>query len=433
MQKPTEVQNMLADLFSDLNQATMLWQFAILAASLAFAWIVARAVRQRVPEAEGALKFGIGGLSRAVFPLTALLLVLLSRAVLKQWYHVHVLNIAVPLLGSLALIRLAVYVLRSLFAPSGWLHTSERLIAAVVWIGLALHITGLLPEILDVLDSFGFRMGKIRISLLLILQGLVAIAATLLIAMWLGRILESRLMRTEQMDMNLRVILSKLVRALLIFVGILIALPVAGIDLTVLSVFGGALGVGLGFGLQKIASNYVSGFIILADRSIRLGDVVTIDNRHGVISRLGTRYTVVRAMDGTEALIPNETLVTSTVVNHSFSNREVLARLTLQISYQSPLEAAMTIMADAARAQPRVLRKPEPQAILKSFADNGIELELNFWIADPEEGAGSLKSAIQLEIWREFQRAGIEIPYPQRDIRIISGKPGQASGAGLAQ
>ncbi|MEW5944168.1 MAG: mechanosensitive ion channel domain-containing protein, partial [Pseudomonadota bacterium] len=295
-----------------------------------------------------------------------------------------------------------------------------------------LHITGLLPEILDVLDSFGFRMGKVRISLLLILQGLVAIAATLLIAMWLGRILESRLMRTEQMDMNLRVILSKLVRALLIFVGVLIALPVAGIDLTVLSVFGGALGVGLGFGLQKIASNYVSGFIILADRSIRLGDVVTIDNRHGVISRLGTRYTVVRAMDGTEALIPNETLVTSTVVNHSFSNREVLARLTLQISYQSPLEAAMTIMADAARAQPRVLRKPEPQAILKSFADNGIELELNFWIADPEEGAGSLKSAIQLEIWREFQRAGIGIPYPQRDIRIISGKPGQASGAGLA-
>ncbi|MEW5944499.1 MAG: mechanosensitive ion channel protein MscS, partial [Pseudomonadota bacterium] len=179
MQKPTEVQNMLADLFSDLNQATMLWQFAILAASLAFAWIVARAVRQRVPEAEGALKFGIGGLSRAVFPLTALLLVLLSRAILKQWYHVHVLNIAVPLLGSLALIRLAVYVLRSLFAPSGWLHTSERLIAAVVWIGLALHITGLLPEILDVLDSFGFRMGKVRISLLLILQGLVAIAATL--------------------------------------------------------------------------------------------------------------------------------------------------------------------------------------------------------------------------------------------------------------
>lgn len=419
MQKPTEVQNMLADLFSDLNQATMLWQIAIFAASLAFAWIVTRMVRQRVPEAEGALKFGIGGLSRVIFPLTALLLVLVSRAILKQWHHVHVLNIAAPLLGSLALIRLAVYVLRSLFAPSGWLHTSERLIAAVVWIGLALHITGLLPEILDMLDGFGFRMGRVRISLLLVLQGIVSVAVTMLIAMWLGRITESRLMRAERLDMNLRVILSKFVRALLIFIGILIALPAAGIDLTVLSVFGGALGVGLGFGLQKIASNYISGFIILADRSIRLGDIVTIDNRHGVISQLGTRYTVVRSLDGTEALIPNETLISSTVVNHSFSNREVLARLTLQISYQSPLETAMKIMADAAKAQPRVLRKPEPQAILKSFADNGIELELNFWIADPEEGSGSLKSEIQLAIWREFQRAGIEIPCPQREVRII--------------
>jgi small-conductance mechanosensitive channel len=242
-------------------------------------------------------------------------------------------------------------------------------------------------------------------------------------AMWLGRVLETRVMATEHLDMNLRVVLSKLFRALLVVLGILVALPLAGIDITVLSVFGGALGVGIGFGLQKIASNYVSGFIILLDRSIHPGDSLTVDGRFGTVSQLTARYMVLKGLDGTEAIIPNETLISSTVINHSYTNRHIRVGISVQVGYQSDLERAMEIMKEAATQQPRVLADPETKVFLKSFGDNGIDLEMSIWINDPEEGQLGLKSDINLEIWRQFQAAGIEIPYPQRDVRIIGNAP----------
>ncbi|MEQ1742154.1 MAG: mechanosensitive ion channel domain-containing protein, partial [Candidatus Nitrotoga sp.] len=209
----------------------------------------------------------------------------------------------------------------------------------------------------------------------------------------------------------------------LVVLGILIALPLAGIDITVLSVFGGALGVGIGFGLQKIASNYVSGFIILLDRSIHPGDVLTVDGRFGKVTQLTTRYLVLQNNDGTEAIIPNEILITSTVINHSYTNRQLRIAIPVQISYQSDLDRAMEIMKQAAANQTRVLADPETKVYLKSFSDNGIDLEMGIWIDDPEEGQLNLCSDINMEIWRKFQVSGIEIPYPQRDIRIISGQP----------
>ena len=245
----------------------------------------------------------------------------------------------------------------------------------------------------------------------------------MLAALWIGRTVKEKVMATEHLDMNLRVVLSKLLQSALVIIGILIALPLAGIDITVLSVFGGALGIGIGFGLQKIASNYVSGFIILLDRSIHPGDVLTVDGRFGKVSQLTTRYMVLMGNDGTEAIIPNETLVSSTVINHSYSNRQIRIGIPIQISYQSDVQRAMDIMKQAAVRHARVLSTPETKVYLKSFGDNGIDLELSTWINDPKEGQLNLRSDINMEIWRQFQQAGIEIPFPQRDVRIISGLP----------
>jgi small-conductance mechanosensitive channel len=418
---PDATRNLLIAFLSDLEQTSILWQMAVLAFSLALAWGINHLL-SRFPKSDGVSKVGLGGVLRVAFPLTALLLVLIGRAALKNWYSVNLLNIVVPLLFALMLIRLVVYTLREVFAPSSWLHGSERFIATVIWFGFALHLTGFLPDILEAMDYVSFNVGKQRISLLIILSGILSILVTMLAAMWLARVLERKVMATKNLDMNLRVVFSKLIRATLAVLGILIALPLAGIDITVLSVFGGALGVGIGFGLQKIASNYVSGFIILLDRSIHPGDVLTVDGRFGKVSQLTTRYLVLLSADGTEAIIPNETLIGSTVINHSYTNRQVRIVIPVQVSYQSDVQRAMEIMKQAAANQPRVLADPETKVYLKSFGDNGIDLEMGIWISDPEEGQLNLCSDINMEIWRKFQEVGIEIPYPQRDIRIVSGQ-----------
>ena len=207
--------------------------------------------------------------------------------------------------------------------------------------------------------------------------------------------------------------------ALLAVLALLIALPAVGIDLTVLSVFGGALGVGLGFGLQKIASNYVSGFIILMDRSVSLGDVVAVDRHSGEIVKMAARYVVVRGLDGTETLIPNETLVTSPVVNFSYSDRRVRVAVQAQISYGSDLDAATRIMDEAAMRHPRVLHDPAPATVVTRLADSGIDLELGAWISDPQSGQGGLRSDLLRDILRDFRAGGIEIPYPQREVRVF--------------
>ncbi len=214
--------------------------------------------------------------------------------------------------------------------------------------------------------------------------------------------------------------------------GVLIALQAVGIDLTLLTVFGGALGVGIGLGLQKLASNYIAGFTILLDRSIRLGDMITVDNRFGVVAKVTSRYVVVRGLDGIEAIVPNETLVTTTVLNHSYSNREIRVAVTVQVGYDSDVELALKLIEDTARAQPRVLGTPnEPMAFLVRFADSGIDLELGVWINDPENGQLNLKSALNQAILRAFRAHGIGIPYPRREVRIVG--PANVLGDGAAE
>lgn len=429
MQSDSEFQSLLRSLIIHAQEISVLWQLAVLFASLGFAWLLQRQFRQRIPtqvSTGGPLKIGVNSMSRLTFPLFALALVIPGRWMLHHWYSTHLLNIVIPLLFALALIRAVVYMLRRGFSSQAWLRPWERFIGWAVWIGVALYITGLLPGILTLLDDVSFHVGQQRFSVLLIAQGILAFTASMLLAFWLASSFETRVMKAEALDINQRVILSKITRIILIVVGTLIALPMIGVDITVLSVFGGALGVGLGLSLRKIASNYISGFIILLDRSLRIGDVVTVENRKGEVTALTTRYVVLKVDDGTEALIPNDTFITSTVVSQTYSDHRIRLVLPIQISYTSPIDVAMNIMLDAAKKQQQILPDPEPVVFLREFADNGINLELIVWVEDPEGGALRLRSGLNLEIWSEFQKNGIDVPLPQREVRLV--RPAKSGG-----
>jgi small-conductance mechanosensitive channel len=297
---------------------------------------------------------------------------------------------------------------------------SERAISFTIFGALILYYVGVLPEIANVLADAKLPIGKTELSMLDLGRDALILILAIVAALWVSGFIEHQLMRSKSGDVNARVVVAKLFRALLLLVGVLIALSVVGIDITVLSVFGGALGVGIGLGLQKLASNYIAGFTILLDRSVRIGDMITVDNRFGVVSKATARYVVVRSLDGVEAIVPNETLVTTTVLNHSYSSRDIKLGVPIQISYDSDLDLAMRLMTDIALSEPRVLQQPNPPVVvILRFADNGIDLELAVWINDPENGQGNLKSALYLSIWRAFRAHDIKIPYPQREVRLI--------------
>jgi len=417
---------LLHDLWGDFQQPDFLWQAGSLCLSLLLGWWLSRLLRQHnlnqsATERSALQAFGAAGLKRVAFPLLALLLVLVARKALKHWGHVSLLDLAVPLLLSMALVRATIYVLRRAFSPSGWLATSERFIAMTIWLCLAIYITGLSEPLIEMLEQVDFSVGKQKLDLWILLHGAVTVFATVLVALWVAGMVENRLRAAEQMDSNVRVVLGRLAKALLSVLALLLSLSLVGIDVTALSVFGGALAVGLGFGLQKIASNYVSGFIILLDRSIRIGNVISVDGgTAGVVTQITTRYTVVRSLTGTEVIIPNEYLVSNIVQNQSYTDTRVRVALALQVAYGTDLETAMRLMEEAAQGQARVLADPAPKGLLTAFADSGINLELGFWIADPHEGTGNVRSEINLAIWRAFRANRIEIPFPQREVRLIA-------------
>ena len=415
----------LIELWGDLRQPDILWQVVALGVALVAARMISHAIRIPRVEASGVWKFGVGGLKRILFPVIALVLVLAARAVLQRWHHVNLLHLAVPLIGSLALIRVLFYALRHVFPPGGTLAAFERSIALLVWGVVALHMAGVLPDVVEFLDDIRFGIGRQHISLWLVLQAIFWVLLTLLVALWAGSAIEARLMRAETLHSSLRAVLSRLSKALLLLLSVLIVLPVLGIDLTVLSVFGGALGVGLGFGLQKIASNYISGFIILIERSIRLGDLITADNFYGEVKAITTRHVVLRGMDGREAIIPNETLMTSTVISHTHSDKRVRLALQVQVSYDDDVERTLGLLGKLATAHPRVLDSPAPAAMIVKFADSGIDLELGFWIDDPEGGSQNVRSDLSRAILAAFRSEGISIPYPQREVRVLNDNASQ--------
>ena len=428
MNSEMQIDNLATALMRDFDRPDSWWQIVVLLVCLGLAKTIEHLVIARKLNAGHAAdlhwRIGQGGLRRMTFPLVGMALVLVARLLLREWHPVNLLSIAIPLLFSLAVIRLVFYVLRHSFNPSGWLASFERTFAMLVWAVVALHIVGLLPQVLDLLESVSFTVGKQKLNLWLIAQAIFTVVISLLVALWLSSLVDAKLTRAEDMDGNLRVVFSRLTKAVLMVLAVLIGLPLVGIDLTTLSVFGGALGVGLGFGLQKIASNYVSGFIILLDHSIRIGNMIAVAGERGQVTRITTRYTVLKAATGVEAIVPNEVLVGSVVLNESFTDQRVRFPLRVQVSYACDVEQAMTLVEEAARAQGRVLADPAPKASIVEFGDNGITLELGFWISDSQLGTISLRSDINLAIWKAFRTAGIEIPYPQREVRMIGGLPG---------
>ena len=430
----TQFNQLTAALGQDFRAPTFIWQVAVAVLGIAAAWLIAHQFTPKFDGAAtlhgGATRWGLGrgGFNRIAFPLLAFLFIAAGKVLLGRIQHTELLDITLTLLTSFVLVRLAVYMLRAILPPSQFLKGSERVIAIVLWGGVALYITGLHEPLVQFLDDMQIPIGRQHVSLLVLIQGVISVVVALVISLWLGQLVEARVMGALNLSAGLRVVLAKFVRALSIVLAFLIGLSIMNIDLTVLSVFGGALGVGLGFGLQKTASNYVSGFIILLDRSIRPGDMITVDNRTGVVSQLNARYTVVKALDGTEAIIPNDTLMTTTVINQTYTDSRVVTKLSLQVSYQSPIDEALGILKQAALNHPRVLKDPGPAAQIDEFGDNGILLNLYLWIADPENGAGQLKSDLFLTIWKAFQAAGIEIPYPQREVRMLNGGPPPGTG-----
>jgi small-conductance mechanosensitive channel len=297
---------------------------------------------------------------------------------------------------------------------------SERVISAGILVILVLHYLGALTDFQRTLEDITLPIGKSHFNLWQACTAVLLAVITLFVSMWISSLIEARLMGSR-LDPNLRVVLSKFTRALLLLVGVLVALSVAGIDLTVLSVFGGALGVGIGLGLQKIASNYIAGFTILLDRSLRMGDVITVDGRYGVVAGLTARYVRLRGLDGVETIVPNETLVTTSVLNHSPATREIFMSLPFTVAYDTDLELAMRLLVEAADAQPRVLQDNfKPKGYVSRFGDNGVELLLGFWIRDPEQGRQNLTSEINLAAWRAFQKHGIRLPFPQREVRLLN-------------
>jgi small-conductance mechanosensitive channel len=423
----TEMQLIWRELLDDLPKATMYWQLLVIGASIAVALLMSGLLRAYVmSHAPGGWKVGIGGFNRVLFPLSSLVFIYIGKYVLIQWQHVSLLILSVNLLWAMAAIRLCVYGMRYIFSEGGWVRTMEHLISRAIWLVLALHLTGFWLPILNFFEEITFSVGKTHLNLLIVIQAILTILFTLFVSLSLSRMLENKMMRAENVDVNVRVVLSKLVRIVLSIIAILIAMSGVGIDITLLSVFGGALGVGLGFGLQKVASNYLSGFIILLDDSLHIGDVVTVDTHYGVVSELRFRYMVLRKLDGTEVIIPHETLMTTSVINHSHTERKARIVMPVQVSFDGDLELAMRLLKGVANQHPRVLEEPAVDVQIKGFGENGIDLNLTFWIPDPEEGWAILQSEIYLEVWREFKKHGIVMPYPQREVRMLSSPAVQA-------
>jgi small-conductance mechanosensitive channel len=417
----------LTDLLRDLGERATLWQVAVLVGALVLAWLVARLLRRtlnaRRETGHQALRFGAEALNRAFFPLIGALFVWIARAIAGRFIHTALLDLAlVPLVG-IGLIYIVFFFARRVFGRDGqthtWLALVERIVSLVVWVGMVLTVMGIQGNVLTWMGGVSFRVANTQITLLSLLSGLLWVCVTMVVAMWLGAAFEERVMRASTLDANLKVVLARVGRALFVLAAVLISLSLVGIDITVLGVFGGALGVGLGFGLQKIASNYVSGFIILLDRSLRIGDTINVGGLQGQVTQIRTRYTVVRGLDGIETLIPNERLITDVVQNQSSYLTRGFQKTAVHVAYATDVEKAMALLAQAASGVERVLEDPAPSPNLVGFGPDGINLELGYWVADAATGTSGVRSTVNRNIWRLFTANGIAIPYAQRDVRIV--------------
>ncbi len=404
------------------TQPTVLVELAALAICVALAWGFSWALRNalRMQEDKGSVLFGRRLIDGVMFPLALLLLGYIARVVVTKFLPLAAFKVAIPVLVSLVVIRVGVKVLQAAFTTAPWVRALERTISWVAWLAMVLWVSGLLPVVLAELDDIQWKIGASTLSLRTLLEGTITAGAVMILALWVSSAIESRLLRKATGgDLSMRKAVSNATRALLLFVGLIIALSAVGIDLTALSVFSGAIGVGVGFGLQKLASNYVSGFVILAERRLRIGDNVKVDSFEGRILDINTRYSVIRSPAGRESIVPNELMVINRVENLSGALTRVWQTTVVSVAYDSDVDLVSRLLLEAVSAQADALKDPAPQASLSAFGADGLEFTVGYWI-NSGDGAEQLKlkSLINLQILRSLQQSGIDIPSPQRVVHI---------------
>ena len=407
---------------SELTPQGALVELGVLLGALAVAYGLVWLWRGRRPDGSPhGIWFGARIYDGVLFPLLALLVGVIERSLLKDLLPVGLLRLAVPILLSLVLIRVSVQVLHTAFPHSEVVRRLERTVSWVVWLGLVLWLVGALPFLIEEMEGVKWRVGGTDLSLLMLVQGALSAGAVLLVVLWLSATIETNLLKgATGSTMSARKMAANAVRTVLLAVGLLIALSAVGIPMSALSVMGGAIGVGIGLGLQKLAANYVSGFVVLAERSLRIGDLVRVDGFEGHITDIKTRYTVIRAPSGRESIVPNDMLVNQRVENLSLADRNVSISTVVQVAYGTDLDKLMPELVAVVVTVPRVLANPGPGVQLTAFAPDGLELTLSFWICDPENGQGGVRSAVNLALLRALDERGIEIPFPQR---VMHGLP----------
>lgn len=423
------ITDLLGDLLDDFSKPVLLWQALAIALSVILGGAVARLVRHYFLEgrvqATGFRRIGVDSFGRVLGPLLVVGLLALAKAVLLKYHqHVNLLKVAFPIFISLAAIRIVFYIMRRVFSRRGQLgaafKTFERIFVFLAWVAVVLYFLGVWDDIFDYLDAHYIPIGKKPgVSLAAFLQAGATVIVLLTVALWAGSAIDDRLMHIEGMHSSLKVVLARMSRAILILVAVLFSLQTVGLDLTVLSVFGGALGVGVGLGMQRIASNYVSGFVILLERSLSIGDMITVDKYSGRVSRINSRYTVLQGLDGVETVLPNEMLMSNPVQNQSLSSPSVRASTRVTIAFGSDVPAVMELLKTQPVGVERVLETPAPGVSIARFAPDGYELEVGFWIADAQNGTGGVVNEVNRRIYQLIAAGQVKLGHANVDSTLL--------------
>jgi len=427
-----EILQRIEAFFEILSTRNVLIEIGAVALCLLGGWLAGEPLRSRhrhrrikEPAALNWRYFSAEG-SVVILPVVmALFLVVLARSMMVAHFDVSVLDAAAHLIGAYILVRLGVLLFAASLGNKSWMQHWENRLTLLIWLAIGAEYLGWLDPIIAGLDSIGIATGKNRVTVWSVMKLLFTLTLFVLVAAWISRWVERRLKRLSNLAPSTRIGISKFANAFLIGLSILMGLNAAGVDLTALTVLTGAIGLGLGFGLQSIAANFVSGFVLLMDRSIKPGDVISLSGQSGTstenfgwVQELRGRYVVVRDRDGVEMLVPNQQLISNAVINWSYTDPRIRLKLPIRVSYRDDPELALGILLAACEGQARVLREPAPVSRLMHFSDSGIELELRFWISDPQEGVNNVRSEVNRAIWRLFKEHGITIPVAQREIIV---------------
>jgi small-conductance mechanosensitive channel len=434
----TELLQRIAAFFDILSTHNMLIEIGAVALCLAVGWFVGTALRDRYERRRFRTPTGLTwdyfasqGTVVATPAIVALALVVLARGALQAaHFDVTMMDAASRLIGAYVVVRVAVLLFAASLGNKSWMQHWENRLTLLIWLAIAAEYLGWLDPIISTLDSIGVAAGRTRITVWSVLKLLFTLTLFVLVAAWISRWVERRLKKLSNLAPSTRIGIAKFANAFLIALSILMGLNAAGVDLTALTVLTGAIGLGLGFGLQSIAANFVSGFVLLMDRSIKPGDVISLSGQSGTstenfgwVQELRGRYVVVRDRDGVEMLVPNQQLIQNSVINWSYTDPRIRLKLPIRVSYRDDPELALQILLTACEGQPRVLSDPAPVSRLMHFSDSGIELELRFWISDPQEGVNNVRSEVNRAIWRLFKEHKITIPVAQREIVVNRSPP----------